>query len=254
MRVIRMFAALITALALVGGCGSRGVVSSTPRSPADPKEQLLAGIKALNSATFRIAGSSTLNSVSSTSEGVADPGRRAMRLTQSASAAAGKATKTDVVVLGTDVYLRFDVPALPGVPSGRWAHIDGRRLTSFRAVGVGGPDDLSGKLALVSALTSIERTGPDELRGTVDLSTGGSVLPEVAGALGDGLKNAQWQARFGPQGRLTWVSVTVPASGGIPAITTDTTYSGFGEPVVVDRPSAGDIVEAPENVYKLLGQ
>jgi hypothetical protein len=247
-----MFAALITALALVGGCGS--VASPTSEAPADPKEQLLAGIKALNSATFRIAGSSTLNSVSSTSEGVADPGRRAMRLTQAASAAAGKATKTDVVVLGTDVYLRFDVPALPGVPAGRWAHIDGRRLTSLRAVGVGGPDDLSGKLALVDALTSIERTGPDELRGTVDLSKGGSVLPGAAGALGDGLKNAQWQARFGPQGRLTFVSVTVPASGAVPAITTDTTYSGFGEPVTVERPSAREIVEAPENVYTFLGR
>lgn len=57
----------------------------------DPEEQLSAGIKALNSATFRIAGSSTLNSVSNTSEGAADPARRAMRLTQSVSAA-GKTT------------------------------------------------------------------------------------------------------------------------------------------------------------------
>jgi hypothetical protein len=250
MRVIRVFAALVLAWALVG-CGSGGVA---PPASADPKEQLIAGVKALNSATFRIAGSSTLNSVSSTSEGVADPGRRAMRLTQSASAAAGTATKTDVVVLATDVYLRFDVPALPGVPAGRWAHLDGRRLTSLRAVGVGGPDDPSGRFALVDALTSIERTGPDELRGTVDLSKGAGVLPGVSGALGDGLKNARWQARFGPQGRLAWVSVTVPASGGIPAITTDTTYSGFGEPVTVDRPPVRDVVEAPENVYTLLGQ
>lgn len=250
MRVVRMFAAFVLAWAMVG-CGSGDVASP---AFADPKEQLLAGIKALNSATFRIAGSSTLTSVSNTSEGVADPGRRAMRLTQSASAAAGKTTKTDVVVLGTDMYLRFDVPALPGVPAGRWAHVDGRRLTSFRAVGVGGPDDLSGRLALVDALTSIERTGPDELRGTVDLSMGGGVLPEAAGALGDGLRNARWQARFGPQGRLTFVSVTVPASGAVPAITTDTTYSGFGEPVTVERPSAHEIVEAPENVYTFLGR
>jgi hypothetical protein len=252
MRVVRMFAALFVALALVG-CESGGGAPSTPQAPADPKEQLIAGIKSLNSATFRVAGSSTLNSVSNTSEGVADPARPAVRLTQSVSAA-GKVTKTEVVVLGTDLYLRFEVPAIPGVPAGKWAHVDGRRLKSFQAVGVGGPDDLSGRLAMVDAITSIERTGPGELRGTFDLSKGGSPLPAAAGALGDGLKNAQWQARFGPQGQLTWMSVTVPASGGIPALTTDTTYSGFGEPVTVERPSARDIVEAPENVYTFLGR
>jgi hypothetical protein len=250
MRVVRMFAACAMALVLVGGCGSGDADPSAPPAPAEPKEQLLAGIKALNSATFRVAGSSALNSVSNTSEGVADPARRAMRLTQSMSAA-GKATKTDVVALGTDLYLRYDVPALPGVPAGRWAHLDGRRLKSLRAVGVGGPDDLSGRLALVDALTSIERTGPGELRGTVDLSRGGGLLPDPAGTLGTGLKTAQWQARFDPQGRLAWVSVTVPASGGIPALTTDTTYSGFGEPVSVERPPPRDTVEAPESLYKL---
>lgn len=48
-----------------------------------------------------------------------------------------------------------------------------------------------------------------------------------------------------------WLSVTIPAGGGLPGAVSDATYSGFGEPVTVERPPVGDTVEAPESLYRL---
>lgn len=235
MRVVRIFAALITGLALVGGCGS----GASPAPAADPGDQLRAGIEALHAGPFHLASTAALNSVSQKAEGVADPARRAARLTQSSSAA-GRATTSDVVVLGSDVFVRFGVPAVSGVPAGRWAHVDGKRLKSLRALGVGGSDDLSGAQRLADAVTSIERAGPNEVRGTAG-------LPDVTGKRAD----APWQARFDDAGRLAWLSVTTAAAGEVPPVTTETTFSRFGEPVTVDRPPASETVEAPESLYTL---
>ena len=258
MRVVRSFAALITAVgvAFVGGCGSggepaaRATTAETHQVSVGPKEQLEAGVRALNTTTFRVVETVDVAGVSGSTQGMADPARRALRLTQSASAN-GRTTSTEVVALGTDIYLRYEVPVVPGVPTGKWSHVDGRRLRSLAALGFGDGDDLSGKSGLVGALTRVERTGPLELAGTFDLSRAVSVLPGAAGVLGDGSKDAPWKGRFDQEGRLVWLSVTIPEGGGLPGAVSDTTYSGFGEPVTVERPPAGDTVEAPEGLYKL---
>jgi hypothetical protein len=213
MRVVRILAALITAVGtvavgtgLVGGCGSggepvarsarsaRSAGAATHQVSVGPKEQLEAGLRALNTTTFRVEETVRVAGVSGSTRGTADPARRAMRLTQSASAN-GRTTSTEVVALGTDVYLRYEVPVVPGVPTGTWSHLDGRRLRSLAALGFDG-DDLSGKSTLVAALTTVRRTGPLELGGTFDLSRAVSVLPGAVEVLGDGSRNAPWQARF----------------------------------------------------------
>jgi hypothetical protein len=257
MRVVMIV--MVVGMALAGGCGSgpggggggSGAAAHTTAAarPTDPKAQLVAGIRALTSATFRVVEKTTVNTVSSSSEAAVDPAGRAMRLTRSESVA-GKVTGTDVIVVGTDLYVRFEESGLPGVPAGTWTHVDGRRLASLGALGIGA-DDMSGKLALADAVTTIERTGPGELRGTYDTSKAASVLPQVADVLGGEARHASWQARFGEQNRLVWVSVTIPAGGGLPAVTTESRYSGFGEAVTIDRPPAGGTVEAPASLYKI---
>jgi hypothetical protein len=250
MRVVRILAALITVagLALVGGCGSGGT-ARTAAVATDPTEQLLAGIRALNSAPFRIAENTTANAVTASMEGVVDPAHRAMRVTRSESVA-GKSTGTDYIALGTDVYLRFEQSSMPGVPAGRWLHIDGRRLKSLRGLGIDG-NDMSGKIGLVGALTAIERAAPRELRGTYDPAKVASARPPVAGAPGGEVQRASWRARFDEQNRLAWVSVTLPGRGSTPAVTTESGYSGFGEPVTVERPPAGTTVDAPASLYQV---
>jgi hypothetical protein len=78
-----------------------------------------------------------------------------------------------------------------------------------------------------------------------------SALAPVADAPGGEVQNAPWQARFDEQNRLVWVSVTVPARGSAPAVTTESGYSGFGEPVTVERPPAGSAVDAPAGLYQV---
>jgi hypothetical protein len=176
-----------------------------------------------------------------------------MRVTQSVEATGVSPAKSDVVALDNDLYIRSDAPMAPGVQPGKWSHVDGRRVRSLQALSFGGYDDLSGKLEMVGLLASIERTGPRELRGTVDLSKSTSFLPVPVSIYGDGARNAPWQARFDGPGRLTWLSVTISASGDVPSMTNEFTYSGIGEPVTVERPSVRDIVEAPESLYRIFG-
>jgi hypothetical protein len=264
MRVVGLVGALIAAVVLapVAGCGSgsdgggsRRDTTGTTGSAApasDPKEQLVVGIRALNTVPHRVAIKTTTGTVGTEAEGVIDPARRVARLTQSL-VVAGKTSRTVVVVLGADVYVRYDDGGIPGLPPGTWGHLDGRRLTSLRAVGLGSTDDPSGKLAMVGAVTSIERTGPQEVRGTLDLTAGPGLFPDAVKALGDAARSAPWQARFDQQGRLVWLSVSIPGAGDRPAVANETSYSAFGEPVTVDRPPVRETVEAPETMYKLFG-
>jgi len=264
MRVVGLVCALIAAVVLapVAGCGSSSDGGGSRRDatgtagsvapPSDPKEQLAAGIRALNTVPHHIAIKATAGTVSTGAEGAVDPAKRAARLTQSA-VVAGKTSTTVLVVLGADVYVRYDDGGIPGLPPGTWGHLDSRRLTSLRALGLGSTDDPSGKLAMVDAITSIERSGPQEVGGTLDLTAGPGLLPGAVKALGDAARRVPWQARFDTQGRLVWLSVSVPGAGDRPAMANETSYSAFGEPVTVDRPPARDTIEAPESLYKLLG-
>jgi len=268
MRVFRILAALITVfgvVAPVSGCGSgpggagATVAGTTPSAsaplsvPGDPKEQLAAGIRALNSATFRVAGSQTLRNAATKTEGVADPARRAMRITQVVGTA-GSVNRADTVMLGTDLFIRYDKSVLPGIQPGKWTHVDGRRVKSAQSLGVGGSDDMSGKRELVELLTSAERVGPRELRGTADLTKSRSLRAAPVDVFGDAARSVPWQARFDEQGRLIWLSSTIPANGDRPPYTDEFAYSGIGEPVTVERPPARDTVEAPESLYTIFGQ
>lgn len=264
MRVVRMVAALITVMGLApaGGCGpdsvsgGRGGVASTPvaqQAVGDPKGQLVAGIRAVNSTTFRLVEKTVLRTVSTTSEGAVDPARHARRLTRSSSVAGGTDT-IDIVTIGTDVYVRYDTPVVPGLPAGKWAHVDGRRTKSLQAVGITKDDDPSGKLALIDAVVSVERTGPRALRGVFDFSKGASDLSGLIQAFGPAARSAPWQARFDGDNRLEWLSVTIPPAGEVPAYTQETTYSRFGEPASIERPPAGSTIEAPETLYKLFNR
>jgi hypothetical protein len=259
-----MVAALITVMGLApaGGCGpdsasgGRGGVASTSvaqQAAGDPKEQLVAGIRAVNSSTFRFVEKTVVRTVSNTSEGVVDPARNARRLTRSSSVA-GKTDTLDLVTIGTDVYIRYDTPVVPGLPAGKWAHVDGRRTKSLQAMGVTKDEDPSGKFALIDAVVSIERTGPRALRGIFDFSKGSSDLSGLIQAFGAAARSAPWQARFDPENRLEWLSITVPPVGEVPAYTQETAYSHVGEPASIERPPAGSTIEAPEALYKIFNR
>lgn len=254
MRVARMVAALITVvgLALAGGCGSGGTGGAAAVGTADPTEQLVAGIRAVNSAPFRLVESTTVNTVSNKTEGVGDPARRALRLTRTDSVA-GKATTTAFILFDADGYVRFEQSPFPSVPAGTWLRIDARRLPSPQVLGVG-TDDMTGKLAIAGAIVTIRRTGTRELHGTYDISKASSVMPRATGVLGDEERTARWQARFDERNRLVWMRADLPRGDGLPDIVTESAYSGFGEPVGIEPPPAGSTVAAPESLYQVLGR
>jgi hypothetical protein len=271
MRVVRFIAALVASAGLLvaAGCGGSsdsgsngggsngggsgvGTTGTAPAVPTDPKAQLVAGIKAVNKVPHRMKVTSGAGgTVASNGEGAVDPGRRAARFTQSTTGG-GTSTTIETVVLGTDVYLRADTASLPGLPAGRWAHLDGGKLRSLRALGLGSVEDPSGNLAMVDAIVTVERVGPAELRGTMDATKGSAIAPNATGALGDTLRNLPWRARFDGPGRLVWLSLSI-ASGGTGGGTIETEYSAFGDPVTVDRPPARDTIDAPAGLYKLFG-
>jgi hypothetical protein len=55
------------------------------------------------------------------------------------------------------------------------------------------------------------------------------------------------------QGRLSALTIQLPAANGQPSQTLEVLYTDYGTPVNVQRPAASEITEAPANVYSSLG-
>ena len=55
------------------------------------------------------------------------------------------------------------------------------------------------------------------------------------------------------QGRLSALTIQLPAVNGQQAQPLDVLYTDYGTKVTAERPAAGDVLEAPDNLYTSLG-
>jgi hypothetical protein len=82
-------------------------------------------------------------------------------------------TTTDVVALGTDLYVRaksFEASTRFGLDGRNWTRLDGTKVTSLAQLGVDDPHDPLDYGGLDKALVTVEQTGDRTYRGTLDLS------------------------------------------------------------------------------------
>jgi len=230
-----------------GAAGSAGPGASSAPQQA-PRDELAAGVRATAATSYSFVTKAGNVSV----EGVSDGARRVGR-TIGTSKAGGRTARIETVVIGTDVYFRVVGEAFAGVPAGKFARLDASRLTSLRNLGMHSTADPSGLLAIVDALGTVERTAPRTFRGDHDLSKRGAAASLVK-ALGDQATRVPFEARLDERGRLSWIAWTVPAVAGSAPVRMETTFSALGGPVVVDKPPAAEVVEAPPRIYQLFEQ
>jgi hypothetical protein len=165
-----------------------------------------------------------------------------------------KPVHEQVTLLGTDLYLKTDAAALDPDTS-MWIHLDLARLKTLATLGLGDPWDPTNLSVYGQDLVTVTQSSPGQLQGTVDITK--VPLPSMASAVagfGDAVKAIPFQARTDDQGRITSLTIQLPALGtAVPASTTTMTFSDFGAPVHVDAPPASQTREAPDALYQIFG-
>ncbi|MEV6931495.1 hypothetical protein AB0M46_44360 [Dactylosporangium sp. NPDC051485] len=232
---------------------SAAATSAAAAPQADPRTELVNAFSKLNSAPMAYSTSTESGTLASTKlTGSADPATKANSGTMVITTN-GQAINAQVIVLGTDVYMKMSVP-LPGIDPKKWMYFDGSK-TSLTKLGLGNPDDPANVKGLADAIVTAERTGTGAFKGTIDLTK--RKVPESGAALiqqmGDAAKSVPFEAATNADGYLTSFTMTMPAAGQVPATTAKTTFSDFGKPVTITKPAAAEVQPAPAALLAQLG-
>jgi hypothetical protein len=159
--------------------------------------------------------------------------------------------KTLLVV--QDLYLQ-----VPGVTkTGKWTHVDVSRLPEGANVGLrpGQIDPINTQKVLTST-TDVKQTDSRGYSGTLDLTKVAGITgidPSTVTTWGAAAQNVPFTAGLDDQGRLSALTIQLPAVAGQQAAPLDVTYTDYGTPVTAERPATASIVEAPGNLYSSLG-
>ncbi|MEV0131000.1 hypothetical protein AB0H83_21365 [Dactylosporangium sp. NPDC050688] len=249
--------ALSGVLTVTGACGDKndnGDVAATAgaastsavASPeADAHTELTKAFDKLTRVTVAYT-TTTESGAAGTSKltGFSDPATKASSGSMTITAQAQQIT-AEVVVVGTDLYLKLGLP-IPGVDPKKWMYVDGSK-TSLSKLGLGNPDDPANVKGLADAIVTVERTGTSAFKGTIDMTKRN--LPAASAVLirqmGDAAKSVPFEATVGAEGYVTSLTVKTPGVGQVPATTATSTFSDFGKPVSISKPASTEVQPAP---------
>jgi hypothetical protein len=255
-RSVLLALALAGVLTVTGACGSKtdtddvaqagsGATSAAASPTADPRAELTAAFNKFNGVTVAYSTTTDSGTVASTKlTGASDPTAK----TNSGSmtiTALGQTITAEVIVVGTDLYLKLGLP-IPGVDPKKWMYVDGSK-TSLTKLGLGSPDDPANVKGFADAIVTLERTGAGSFKGTIDMTKRN--LPAASAAalqqMGDAAKSVPFEATVNADGYVTSMIVKTPAAGQVPSTTATTTFSDFGKPVTISKPAATEVQPAP---------
>lgn len=248
--------ALVAAFGLgLAGCGndasngsagpSASATSATSAAPEpSPLEALSAAAQKLNEQPFKIDFAMT----GVNGKGAVDPTTKKLQMTMGIGAG-NQAMSFDLLAVEEEFYLR-----LKNVPqtSGKWLHINARKLADNSQLGMMRSGDPLGTNNLIQGVSDVERNGEGSYQGTLDLTKSTSASAQSLKTLGDKAKAVPFTAKVDEEGRLTEFVVDLESlQAGMGQM--KTTYSEFGTPVTVERPPASEVQEAPADVLRALG-
>lgn len=261
-------ALLATAGLLLGGCGGDDEPTTpAPAAPAattavaevDPKAALADSTAELKKGNYQYLV---------TGDGATEKGEVHLpeSVMVSRSAPKEQPTQLDLMVVGKEHYLKMQADLGAGAPTDgpivemfsgkKWLHIDPAKLDENIFEGSAEPD-LTDAAKMLASATTAERKG-DAISGTLDVSKmKADDLPweeEEVKELGDKLKSLPYSATLDPQGRLTKLSVDMPAVGKEKAYTYVAEYSGFGAAQVQSKPAAAEAIEPTAEMYKIFNE
>jgi hypothetical protein len=255
---------MATVALAVAGCGADGsatpgasaAATETPSSPASSSAADPAAVAALASATAALSTQSFKMTLT------AGPG---VKLTALIDAPNGKGTgtlnitgpNTDIQVksllVGQDLYAQ-----VPGITKANtWTHVDVSRLPDGANVGLRpGQIDPVNTQKLLASTTDVRQADSRSYQGTLDLTKVAGITgvdPASVTAWGADAKNVPFTAGLDEQGRLSALTIQLPAVNGQQAQPLDALYTDYGIAVTAERPAASQVVEAPDSLYSALG-
>ncbi|MCA2213456.1 hypothetical protein [Jidongwangia harbinensis] len=239
------------------GTPGAGTTSGAPSPSASTGTADPAAAEALGKATAALGNTSFKVTMTS------GPG---FQLTGLMDAPNGKATgelavtgtnaeiKVKTLIIEQDLYVQ-----IPGITKGStWTHVDVSRLPEGANVGLRpGQIDPANTADLLASSTDVQQVDPRSYRGTLDLTKAAGIagLDQVTvdgyGAAG---QNVPFTAGLDDQGRLSALTIQLPAAAnGQQAQPLEVLYTDYGTTVNAQRPPAGQITEAPNDLYTSLG-
>jgi hypothetical protein len=257
--------ATIAAVALAaGGCAAKndatpgGGASAAPgpsasgvAGPADPAAaaELASAAAALGTTSFKVTMTSgpglELNGQMDAPNGLGTA-----ELT-----ATGPNTKISVktLLVDQDLYLQVD-----GITkAGTWTHVDVSRLPEGADVGLRpGQIDPADTARLLNSTTDVQRVDSRSYRGNLDLSKAAGVAGvdrTMIEAWGAQAQKVPFTAGLDDQGRLSALTIQLPAVNGRETPPLETLYTDYGVKIEAKKPAPSEITEAPDSLYTSLG-
>jgi hypothetical protein len=255
-RSVLLALALSGVLTVTGACGGKDgsgeaapaakASTSAAASPvADARAELTTAFDKFNGVTMAYTATTETGAAATTKlTGSSDPTKKANSGSMTITAQ-GQQITAEVIVVGTDLYLKLGVP-LPGVDPKKWMYVDGSK-TSLSKLGLGNPDDPANVKGLADAIVAVERTGAGAYKGTMDVTKRNlpAASADLLKLMGDAAKSVPFEATVGAEGYVTSLTVRMPAAGQVPATTATTTFSDFGKSVSISKPAASEVQPAP---------
>jgi hypothetical protein len=157
------------------------------------------------------------------------------------------------LLVGQDLYLK-----VPGVTKGdTWTHVDVSRLPEGANVGLRpGQIDPANTAQLLTSTTDVRQVSPRSYEGTLDLTKAAGVAgvdQTLVKTWGAQAQNVPFTAGLDDQGRLSALTIQLPAANGQQAQPLEVLYTDYGTKVVAQKPAATEITEAPDSLYTSLG-
>lgn len=142
---------------------------------------------------------------------------------------------------------------LPGLPAG-WLKLDANKVpANLKNSVLAGT--ITGADKMIGAIEEVRSTGTNAYAGTLDVSkaAGGLGLPQSAiNQIPEADRKVPFTATLDAQGNLSEIVTTTKSNG--KETKTTIKYSDFGAPVDVQTPPAGEVTDAPDLIYTVLGQ
>ncbi|MEV1285782.1 hypothetical protein [Micromonospora sp. NPDC049679] len=259
-------AALITASVLTLGLaacnGDSGAASSagaspTPAIPADPKQALLDSTKEIEKGHF----SFTMKDHETSGNGIMHlPTRSALMVIKSEDPEMSMNMEIVHVQPETWVKLTFggELASLPGMEklsSGKYLHLDQSKAKDLKDLQFEEQDaDPAGADEIFKAIVDATKTGEGAYSGTADLSKAteaGMVDEDLVKELGAQANAVPFEATLDPQGRLTSLTLKMPAAGKTKAHDVQVAYADYGSATPPQKPAASQTQEAPAEAYEM---
>jgi hypothetical protein len=161
--------------------------------------------------------------------------------------------KVKTLLVGQDLYVQ-----VPGITKGStWTHLDVSRLPEGANVGLRpGQIDPANTAQLLNSTTDVQQVDARSYKGTLDLTkvAGLTGVDKVTvDSYGAAAKTVPFTAGLDDQGRLSALTIQLPAANGQQAQPLEILYTDYGVPVTAERPAASQITEAPADLYTSLG-